>query len=394
MKKTVAFRKIVSILTLSLLLVLSTTACGEKPAPGNGSSQDNPTDSSGTAVDSSQSTADGSDSAGEPSQNISDGSDPGVSVAPGAPNVPGVGDNSSLYTQNIPGAGQSGTGIYGTDNNFSSSYTLEDVFNGSLDGLEFDAFSSVTEFYNSDVRVILEDLLNQVFGELNKLVEADIFSSFSISVEEPNILIYNFQYGEILDTAAITANLESNLEMVISSAKNDIITYPSYGIPVKVIRLNYLNADGELVYTLDVTENLDPSVLPDSPGSGSLNDSGSLQEWLDSDEAAETLETINNLIAPTGLTLSFAMEGNAMEGNAMEGNTLIYQYYLPAGLSFDDFAEEEKEATFDAMVDANADSIQTLFTMFEAERGLTLDAVRIIVCSADGTELYRRDVTP
>ena len=78
----------------------------------------------------------------------------------------------------------------------------------------------------------------------------------------------------------------------------------------------------------------------------------------------------------------------------MEGNTLIYQYYLPAGLSFDDFTEEEKEATFDAMVDANADSIQTLFTMFEAERGLTLDAVRIVVCSADGTELYRRDVTP
>ncbi len=374
MKKTAAFRKIVSILTLSLMLMMSTTACGEKPASGNVSSQDNPTGSSGTADDSSQSTPDGSDPAGEPSQNIPDGSDPGVNIAPGAPNVPGVGDNSSLYTPNIPSAG----------NDFSPSYSLEDVFNGNLDGFGFDAFSSVTEFYNSNVRVILEELLNQVFGELNKLVEADIFSSFSISVEEPNILIYNFQYGEILDTAAITANLESNLEMVISSAKNDIITYPSYGIPVKVIRLNYLNADGELVYTLDVTENFDPSVLPDSPGSGSLNDSGNLQEWLDSDEAAETLETINNLIASTGFTLSFAMEGN----------TLIYQYYLPAGLSFDDFTEEEKEATFDAMVDANADSIQTLFTMFEAERGLTLDAVRIVVCSADGTELYRRDVTP
>ena len=374
MKKTAAFRKIVSILTLSLMLMMSTTACGEKPASGHVSSQDTPPGSSGTADDSSQSTPDGSDPAGEPSQNIPDGSDPGVNIAPGAPNVPGVGDNSSLYTPNIPSAG----------NDFSPSYSLEDVFNGNLDGFGFDAFSSVTEFYNSNVRVILEELLNQVFGELNKLVEADIFSSFSISVEEPNILIYNFQYGEILDTAAITANLESNLEMVISSAKNDIITYPSYGIPVKVIRLNYLNADGELVYTLDVTENFDPSVLPDSPGSGSLNDSGNLQEWLDSDEAAETLETINNLIASTGFTLSFAMEGN----------TLIYQYYLPAGLSFDDFTEEEKEATFDAMVDANADSIQTLFTMFEAERGLTLDAVRIVVCSADGTELYRRDVTP
>ena len=374
MKKTVAFRKIISILTLSLMLMMSTTACGEKPASGNVSSQDNPTGSSDSADNSSQSTPDGSDSVGEPSKNIPDGSDPGVSIAPGAPNVPGVGDNSSLYTPNTPSAG----------NDFSPSYSLEDVFNGNLDGLGFDAFSSVTEFYNSDVRVILEDLLNQVFDELNKLVEADMFSSFSISVEEPNILIYNFQYGEILDTAAITANLESNLEMVISSAKNDIITYPSYGIPVKVIRLNYLNADGELIYTLDVTENLDLSGLPDSPGSGSLNDSGNLQEWLDSDEAAETLETINNLIASTGFTLAFAMEGN----------TLIYQYYLPAGLSFDDFTEEEKEATFDAMVDANADSIQTLFTMFEAERGLTLDAVRIVVCSAAGTELYRRDVTP
>lgn len=393
MKKTVAFRKIVSILTLSLLLVLSTTACGEKPAPGNGSSQDNPTDSSGTAVDSSQSTADGSDSAGEPSQNISDGSDPGVSIAPGAPNVPGVGDNSSLYTQNIPGAGQGGTGIYGTDNNFSSSYTLEDVFNGNLDGLEFDAFSSVTEFYNSDARIMLEDYVNQFLHELNDMLGAEIFRSASISVLEPDRIIYTYQYGELLDNATIMASLETDMETLIPTMQSSISHYQSYGIPVEVIQLNYLNADGDLIYTIDITDDLDPSGLPGSSGLPE-GTGGSLQEWLDSDEAAETLETINNLIAPTGLTLSFAMEGNAMDGNAMDGNTLIYQYYLPAGLSFDDFTEEEKEATFDAMVDANADSIQTLFTMFEAERGLTLDAVRIIVCSADGTELYRRDVTP
>lgn len=392
MKKTVAFRKIVSILTLSLLLVLSTTACGEKPASGNGSSQDNPTDSSNTAEDSSQSTADGSDPAGEPSQNISDGSDPGVSIAPGAPNVPGVGDNSSLYTQNIPGAGQSGTGIYGTDNNFSSSYTWEDVFNGSLDGLEFGPLSSVTEFYNSDARIMLEDYVNQFLHELNDMLGAEIFRSASISVLEPDRIIYTYQYGALLDNATIMASLETDMETLIPTMQSSISHYQSYGIPVEVIQLNYLNADGDLIYTIDITEDLDPSGLPGSglpEGTG-----GSLQEWLDSDEAAETLETINNLIAPTGITLSFAMEGNAMEGNAMEGNTLIYQYYLPAGLSFDDFTEEEKEATFDAMVDANADSIQTLFTMFEAERGLTLDAVRIIVCSADGTELYRRDVTP
>lgn len=346
MKKFINIKKSISLLMLSLLLILTTSACGEKPAAGNGSSQDTPSGSSDAADNPSQST-------------------------PNTPNVPGVGDNSSLFA---PG----GTGA-------SSSYTLDDLFNGSLDNIYFEAFSTVTEFYNSDVRIILEDLMNQAFDEMNDIVGTDMFRSVSIGVEEPETVIYTYQYGEILDTAAITANLESNLEMLIRSTQNDIESYQSYGIPAKIIRLNYLNADGALVYTLDITEDLDPAGITVNPDSALTEGaSGSLQEWLDSDEAAETVETINNLIASTGFTVSFAIDGN----------TLIYQYYLPAGLSFDDFTEEEREATFDAAVDANTDSVHTLFTMFAEEQGLVLDAVRFVVYSADGTELYSRDITP
>lgn len=346
MKKFINIKKSISLLMLSLLLILTTSACGEKPAAGNGSSQDTPSGSSDAADNPSQST-------------------------PNTPNVPGVGDNSSLFA---PG----GTGA-------SSSYTLDDLFNGSLDNIYFEAFSTVTEFYNSDVRIILEDLMNQAFDEMNDIVGTDMFRSVSIGVEEPETVIYTYQYGEILDTAAITANLESNLEMLIRSTQNDIESYQSYGIPAKIIRLNYLNADGALVYTLDITEYLDPAGITVNPDSALTEGaSGSLQEWLDSDEAAETVETINNLIASTGFTVSFAIDGN----------TLIYQYYLPAGLSFDDFTEEEREATFDAAVDANTDSVHTLFTMFAEEQGLVLDAVRFVVYSADGTELYSRDITP
>lgn len=346
MKKFINIKISIPLFMLSLLLILTTSACGEKPAAGNGSSQDTPSGSSDAADNPSQST-------------------------PNTPNVPGVGDNSSLFA---PG----GTGA-------SSSYTLDDLFNGSLDNIYFEAFSTVTEFYNSDVRIILEDLMNQAFDEMNDIVGTDMFRSVSIGVEEPETVIYTYQYGEILDTAAITANLESNLEMLIRSTQNDIESYQSYGIPAKIIRLNYLNADGALVYTLDITEDLDPAGITVNPDSALTEGaSGSLQEWLDSDEAAETVETINNLIASTGFTVSFAIDGN----------TLIYQYYLPAGLSFDDFTEEEREATFDAAVDANTDSVHTLFTMFAEEQGLVLDAVRFVVYSADGTKLYSRDITP
>lgn len=346
MKKFINIKKSISLLMLSLLLILTTSACGEKPAAGNGSSQDTPSGSSDAADNPSQST-------------------------PNTPNVPGVGDNSSLFA---PG----GTGA-------SSSYTLDDLFNGSLDNIYFEAFSTVTEFYNSDVRIILEDLMNQAFDEMNDIVGTDMFRSVSIGVEEPETVIYTYQYGEILDNADIIASLESDLETIILTMQDNIRNYQFHGIPVNVIQLNYLNADGTLVYTLDITEDLDPSAITVSPDSAPAEStSGSLQEWLDSDEAAETVETINNLIASTGFTVSFAIDGN----------TLIYQYYLPAGLSFDDFTEEEREATFDAAVDANTDSVHTLFTMFAEEQGLVLDAVRFVVYSADGTKLYSRDITP
>ena len=371
MKKFINIKISIPLLMLSLLLILTTSACGEKPAAGNGSSQDTPSGSSDAADDPSQSTPGSSDSAEDPSQSTPDNSDPGVHLAPSTPNVPGVGDNSSLFAP-------SGTGA-------SSSYTLDDLFNGNLDDFDFGPFSSMTEFYNSDARVMIEDFVNQFLHELNDMIGVETFRSASISVQEPDRVIYTYQYGEILDNADIIASLESDLETIILTMQDNIRNYQFHGIPVNVIQLNYLNADGTLVYTLDITEDLDPSAITVSPDSAPAEStSGSLQEWLDSDEAAETVETINNLIASTGFTVSFAIDGN----------TLIYQYYLPAGLSFDDFTEEEREATFDAAVDANTDSVHTLFTMFAEEQGLVLDAVRFVVYSAAGTGLYSRDITP
>lgn len=375
MKKINSFRKYISLLVLSLLLVANTAACGEKPAAANDSSQDTPSGSSDAADDPSQSTPESSAADALP--------------APSTPNVPGVGDNSSLFAPGGTGAGNNdptGADVAGMDNELSSYLAaLDDLYNGSLDAFELENFSSVTEFYNSDVRVAMEDSVNQMLHELNDMIGVEIFRSASVSVQEPDRIIYTYQYGEILDNAAITASLESELDTIILTIQSSLKDYQSHGIPATVIQLNYLNADGTLVQTLDVTEDLDPAGITVNPDSAlTEGTSGSLQDWLDSAEAAETVETINNLIASTGFTVSFAIDGN----------TLIYQYYLPAGLSFDDFTEEEREATFDAAVDANADSVHTLFTMFEKEQGLTLDAVRFVVYSAEGTELYSRDITP
>lgn len=361
-------------LFLLLLLVLSTAACGDKAAAEDSSSQNK---------------ADASDAADDPSRNTPVTPDADDNSSLNSPNIPGIGDNSPLYTPNGAGTGnydQNGTNIPGTGSNYSSgTYTLEDLFNGNLDDLYFDAFSTVTEFYNSDVRVMLEDMLNQVFQELNDLAEADVFPSISISVEEPDIVIYNYHCPEALDAAAIAANMEAGMEELVLAVQGDLQSFRSHGIPIRIFRLNYLTADGSLAYTLDVTEDLDPSRPAGSLGSGLPENPGeSLQEWISSAEAAETVEAINHLLASTGITVSFAMDGN----------TLIYQYYLPSGHSYSDFTEEERNAAFDAMVDANTDSVRTMFTLFSEEHGLQLDAVRFTFYSSDGTELYSRDITP
>ena len=140
--------------------------------------------------------------------------------------------------------------------------------------------------------------------------------------------------------------------------------------------MNYLNADGTLIYSLDITEDFDTSKLSDTEGTYA-----NLQEWIDSEEAATTVETVNQTIASTGLTFDLAADGNV----------LIYQYYLPND-KFADLTEEQLNTFFDSMVDSNSSTVGSVVDMFANEYGITVDAMRFTFSYEDGTELYRKDV--
>lgn len=331
-------KKITWALTLSLLLALSFSACGGQSGSENDASQ-------------------------------------GTSLSPGQSGAEESGTGSGQDTGNDPGAGSFGQNMP----NLSGIAGLED---GSL------SFSSLTEWYNSETRTQLEDILNEFFSE------ASSYTSFSYAIEEPDILIYNYQYTLPLSSlgmsheeaaAFLAAYLQENRAAVIS----DIRGFQALGIPLRLIRMNYLDTDGSLVYTTDVTEasgeeSPDSPTLPGDSGTAA-GIYGSLQEWMDSSEDASlTIQSTNQSLAATGITFDLAVEGN----------TLIYQYCLPDGFFTDGLAEEEQTAAFDSMVDAGSASAETVLAMFAEKYGLTLDAIRFTYYSKDGTVLYSRDVTP
>lgn len=331
-------KKRILALTLSLLLALSASACGTQSASGNGTGQNTP---DGSTVDNS----------GQNTPNSS-----GTATDSSGMNMP---NNSGIGSPDLDLSG-----IFGIDD--SSIY-----------------FSSLTDFYNSQYRTLLEDTLNEIFHELG----LHIF----ITIEEPDTFIYNYQYTNPLSSIGIShedaaAAIASNLQETnyAAQAENIIKEFQSCGIPLQVVRMNYLDADGSLVYSADFTENGDSSGLPDSSGtsSGIYTD---LQAWMDSSEdVALTVQSVNQSLASTGITFDLTVDGSI----------LVYKYYLPDDYFADGLAEEDQAAAFDSMVDAGSASVDAILAMFMDKYGLTVDAVRFAYYSKDGTELYSRDVRP
>ncbi|MDE5589237.1 MAG: DUF4854 domain-containing protein, partial [Acetatifactor sp.] len=246
-------KKRILVLTLSLLLALNASACGTQSTSGNGTGQNAPDGS--TVNNSGQNT----------------------------PNSSGTAtDSSGMNVPNSSGTGSSDldmSGIFGIDDSSLS-------------------FSSLTDFYNSQYRPLLEDTLNEIFHELG----LHIF----ITIEEPGTFIYNYQYTSPLSSiglshedaaTAIASNLQEAGYDV--QAENIIKEFQSCGISLQVVRMNYLDADGSLVYSADFTENGDSTGLPDNSGLPDSSGTASgiytdLQAWMDSSEdVALTVQSVN-----------------------------------------------------------------------------------------------------
>ncbi|MCM1056689.1 MAG: DUF4854 domain-containing protein [Firmicutes bacterium] len=343
MKKGIIMKKSL-ILILSLLLVFGAAACGTQSTAGDGSGQ-NTTDPNGAGADGS-----------------------GL-------NTPVT---SGTNTSGLDLSGGIGTDDSGLD---ISADSITDIFGMDVDDSSL-SFSSLTELYNSDYRILLENILNEVFSE------AAYLHCF-ITVEEPDTLIYNYQYTVSLSSMGLSheeaaAISEANLSEIDYStlAVNSIKEYQASGLPVRIIRLNYLDADGSLVYSIDYTESSDVS---DTSASGTTTGVyADLADWMaSSEDVALTVESTNRALASTGITFDLAVDGSV----------LVYQYYLPNGYFADGLAEEDLAAAFDSMVDAGSASVGTIISTFMEKYGLQVDAVRFAYYSKNGTELYSRDVT-
>lgn len=244
-----------------------------------------------------------------------------------------------------------------------------------------EASTALTDWYNSADRTALEDTINGIFESSGM--------TFFVTVEEPSTIVYNYQYTEQLDFSGasqeeIDASFAESLDAGAAAIVSDISNYQTiYDIPLTTIRMNYLNADGSLIYSQDITEDYEsPAASGDNVPGTSDAAYDSLQAWLESDDAALTIETTNQILASSGMTLDLSADGNIM----------VYEYYVSDELGMSSLTQEQLTASFEPVVESQRSSIATLFSSFETEYGLVLDGVRFTFFTEDGTELYSVEV--
>lgn len=238
--------------------------------------------------------------------------------------------------------------------------------------------NALIDWYESEDRKTVENFINNMFSGQGL--------KFFIEVEEPDILVYNYQYSEQLEvTDLIIEQLEQGVDSGADAVKSDIQNYRNtYGIDLYAIRTVYLNADGSVIYEQEITEDYESSASAGT--SASLGAYADLQEWMDSDEAAQMVEMTNNLLASSGMTVDFTAEDN----------TFVYEYYLTdetyEAMGMANYSGEQLQAAIESVVESQRASLESIFTDFEKNYGLTLDAVRVVFYQEDGTFIVSTDL--
>lgn len=239
--------------------------------------------------------------------------------------------------------------------------------------------SALADWYNSNDRKTLEDSINNTF--------ADSGMTLSLSIEEPDTIIYTYQYTETMSDDSSREMLReyfrSSLDGQYQTFVDEIQNFKNaYDMPLTTIRVSYLDADGTDLYTVDFTEDYVPSTDGTSSSESSfLQEYASLEDWMNSSEQALVVSAVNAQLEPSGISIDFYAEGNVM----VMDYTYTEQQDLE-GMSQEDIAsvfDEQVAPTFSGMV-AN------LFDSFESEYGLVLDDIKLIFRNADGTELYSK----
>lgn len=237
--------------------------------------------------------------------------------------------------------------------------------------------SALADWYAGKDRGDLEDIINNTFSDQGL--------TFFITIEEPDTIIYNYQYTEPLDLDSMTqeqinAYFDSSLNSAASTIQSDIKNYQDiYDIPLTTIRMVYLNTDGSEIYSMDITEDYVPTeggtvIDPDASYA-------SLEEWIASDEAALTVQATNAALESTGMTVDFGADGTVF----------IYEYTVSDDLGLSSLSKDDIKTAFDSTVETNRASVASVFSDFES-MGIEVSAVRFAFYAEDGTELYSADV--
>lgn len=232
-----------------------------------------------------------------------------------------------------------------------------------------DSLSSVSDWYDSENCKFTTKMLQAAYGDV---------LDFYFEVEEPGVIIYNYQYKEPVDIddavlqAYFDTQLDKESETFVDSIKGFRDTNKVY---VTAVRINYFNQDGTLLYTKDFTDDYVPGQTATQP---LLPKYDSLEAWLASPEKELIVETINRQYDGT-ITTDFLADGN----------TLIMNYTYVDQLDCSDLSEEDLKALYEAMMTPEfLDSISSIYQSFEDSYDLTLDDIQIIYRNADGTILY------
>ncbi len=112
--------------------------------------------------------------------------------------------------------------------------------------------TALTDWYNSENRTVLETTINDMFASQGL--------SFFVTIEEPGTIIYNYQYTEQMEiTSEATEQLDASLDSGANAIIADIAAYKTtYNLPLEVIRMTYLNADGTEFFSKDFAEDYAP----------------------------------------------------------------------------------------------------------------------------------------
>ncbi|MCM1187827.1 MAG: DUF4854 domain-containing protein [bacterium] len=240
--------------------------------------------------------------------------------------------------------------------------------------------NTLTDWYNSEERVQVEEALAGAAETMGM--------TYYITVQEPDILIYNYQsLGQIDFQGAsqeqIDAVYAESMQPYIETITPAFAAFrEEYGISLRIVRLAYYNADGSLITALNITEDYQsPGVTGDSSSPAAYL---SLADWIASGEAAEIIASVNRSLSSSGMTFTLSAEENV----------LVYEYYADDALSYGSLSAEELTEHFGNAVESMRENLLSLFEVFRDEYGLTLDAVRVVFFNEDGSRILYTSELP